>query len=287
MKNIHILPTNNQYKGSISLTPDGRLSTNVLIGIPQNIYVTSYEDIKDGDWFLLDMSHSSHPNEVHQMGHNKWSKTGGINFSEPNSWTKACKKIILTTDANLIKNGVQSIDDEFLVWFVNNPSCEEVEVKPLLSNNGRVLFSYKIIIPKEEPKSSCPKCRTTDFDNCHSIHCPIRKQECKDCNKSLEDCTCIEDTIDIKEETLEESAEMYIQSKNPQWTPYHKQSFKDGAKWQSERMYSEEDLKEAYFSAISSTGEGWNAEYANGNNPNIEEKFSKGFAQWFEQYKKK
>jgi hypothetical protein len=52
-------------------------------------------------------------------------------------------------------------------------------------------------------------------------------------------------------------------------------------------MYSEEDLKEAYFSAISSTGEGWNAEYANGNNPNIEEKFSKGFAQWFEQFKKK
>ena len=60
-----------------------------------------------------------------------------------------------------------------------------------------------------------------------------------------------------------------------------------GAEWQAERMYSEEDLKEAYFSAISSTGEGWNAEYANGNNPNIEEKFSKGFAQWFEQFKKK
>jgi hypothetical protein len=56
---------------------------------------------------------------------------------------------------------------------------------------------------------------------------------------------------------------------------------------QAERMYSEEDLKEAYFSAISSTGEGWNAEYANGNNPNIEEEFSKGFAQWLKQFKKK
>jgi hypothetical protein len=31
------------------------------------------------------------------------------------------------------------------------------------------------------------------------------KQECKDCNKSLDDCTCIEDTIDMKKETtLEE-----------------------------------------------------------------------------------
>ncbi len=44
-------------------------------------------------------------------------------------------------------------------------------------------------------------------------------------------------------ETLEEAAEMYIQSKNPQWTPYHKQSFKDGAKWQQERSYSEEDIE--------------------------------------------
>jgi hypothetical protein len=71
------------------------------------------------------------------------------------------KKIILTTDTGLIKNGIQAIDDEFLEWFVKNPSCEWVEVKekrhfeadkskrinPL---NG-VYYSYKIIIPKKEP----------------------------------------------------------------------------------------------------------------------------------------
>lgn len=27
---------------------------------------------------------------------------------------------------------------------------------------------------------------------------------CNDCTKSLQDCTCIEDTIDIKQETLED-----------------------------------------------------------------------------------
>ena len=37
------------------------------------------------------------------------------------------------------------------------------------------------------------------------------------------------------EETLEEAAEKYIQSKNPQWTPYHRRSFIDGAKWQQEQ----------------------------------------------------
>ena len=50
-------------------------------------------------------------------------------------------------------------------------------------------------------------------------------------------------TIQTKEqETLEEAAEKYINSKNPQWTPYHRQSFNDGAKWQQERMYSEEEV---------------------------------------------
>ena len=65
------------------------------------------------------------------------------------------------------------------------------------------------------------------------------------------------------------------------------QQAKEMEKEQIERMYSEEDLRKAYFSGISSTGEGWNGEYANGNDPNIEEKFSAGFTQWFEQFKKK
>ena len=39
----------------------------------------------------------------------------------------------------MIQNGVQAIDDKFLEWFVKNPSCEEVEIKSLLSDNGNVL----------------------------------------------------------------------------------------------------------------------------------------------------
>jgi hypothetical protein len=30
------------------------------------------------------------------------------------------KKIILTTDSKLIKDGLQDIDDDFLEWFLNN-----------------------------------------------------------------------------------------------------------------------------------------------------------------------
>jgi hypothetical protein len=69
------------------------------------------------------------------------------------------KKIILTTDQDLITDGVQAIDDEFLEWFVKNPSCEEVEVdrdeREVGNHLGGIATEYgdyKIIIPQEEPK---------------------------------------------------------------------------------------------------------------------------------------
>ena len=66
------------------------------------------------------------------------------------------KKIILTTDQDLIKDGIQAIDNKFLEWFVKNPSCEEVEVEefePIYGHqNNSSSILYKIIIPKEEPK---------------------------------------------------------------------------------------------------------------------------------------
>jgi len=64
------------------------------------------------------------------------------------------KKIILTTDQDLIKDGVQAIDDEFLEWFVKNPSCEWVEVEKIslgkVEGTTMSVSKYKIIIPKEE-----------------------------------------------------------------------------------------------------------------------------------------
>jgi hypothetical protein len=170
MKNIHLVPTdkatgifesnNNLHFSIIEKVRSGR--DRMFKGY--HIYITSEEEIKDNDWFLLDMSHSDIlPDEIHQMGGNKRSKTGGINFSEPNSWTKGCKKIILTTDQDLITDGVQSINDEFLGWYTKNSSCESVEVKHFGTCCGNQSINqcincekynpiYKLIIPQEEPK---------------------------------------------------------------------------------------------------------------------------------------
>jgi len=61
------------------------------------------------------------------------------------------KKIIITTDPELIKEGVQSIDDEFLEWFVKNPSCEEVETERFytMSQSTYSGIEYEIIYPKK------------------------------------------------------------------------------------------------------------------------------------------
>lgn len=55
----------------------------------------------------------------------------------------------------------------------------------------------------------------------------------------------------------------------------------------SERMYSEEDMKKAFFDGIRVTGEGYNGEYASGNHPDIEVEFYESYTEWFKQFKNK
>ncbi len=131
-KNIHILPTNNSSRLSIK---DGILILHrqQWRKYTKNIYITNDEVIKEGDWYLK--ANTNLPTKRIHLGNNIY---------------KEDKKIILTTDQDLIKDGVQAIDDEFLEWFVKNPSCEEVEVTEYL--DGGFSYDYKIIISKEEPK---------------------------------------------------------------------------------------------------------------------------------------
>ncbi len=144
MKNIHILQTDKPsrfYKNEISELGflSEKLTNTDSFCVSYNIYITSDEEIKEGDW-IFDIV--TKKNEIAKFNHNDLKR----------DW----KKIILTTDQDLIKDGVQAIDDEFLEWFVKNPSCEEVEVE---MNQGRyfdyggnvhITNAYKIIIPKQE-----------------------------------------------------------------------------------------------------------------------------------------
>ena len=95
----------------------------------QHIYITSDEEIKEGDW-------------VYCLTENRLL-VSNVSYSKLDDRFK----IILTTDQDLINDGIQAIDDEFLEWFVKNPSCEEIKVEVVDDN----IQWYKIIIPNKVP----------------------------------------------------------------------------------------------------------------------------------------
>ena len=137
MKNIHTLPTDKLSR--LYLEDEVFILSeydypNVDYAQNQHLYITSDEGIKDGDW-SLDID-----NEIVKYDENKYNML----------FHNICKKIILTTDQDLIKDGVQTIDDEFLEWFIKNPSCEKVEVKNYKWSDYPL--DYKIIIPIKAPK---------------------------------------------------------------------------------------------------------------------------------------
>lgn len=71
------------------------------------------------------------------------------------------------------------------------------------------------------------------------------KQQCKDCNDNLTDCTCIEDTIDMKQETREydllQHIKFCLECKNESQAIrlIEKYGFQ-----KQEKSYSEEDMND-------------------------------------------
>jgi len=114
--------------------------------IGKELFITSDEEIKEGDWVYYLHNSGLHKPRIMEVIKPNYSdyKPYSIHFKSGFGVQEDCKKIILTTDQDLIKDGVQAIDDEFLEWFVKNPSCEEFTYEEYMSG--------KYLIPKEEPK---------------------------------------------------------------------------------------------------------------------------------------
>lgn len=208
MKNIHVLPTDKPSR-LISAGNEFTLFKNLTIDKRcKHIYITNDKEIK------VDEPYLGEDNNIYYLVTN-------VNFNG--------KKIILTTDPELIDNGVQAIDDEFLEWFVKNPRCESVEVEKeqyhtfVGMKKYPMIPNYKIIIPKEEPKQ----------ENCCTPIGQIKRYvDCKGCDRKP------------KQETLEEAADNWVRQP---MIGTKRNSFIEGAKWQQERMYSVEQNIDEWF----------------------------------------
>lgn len=194
----------------------------------RHIYVTSDEKVKVGDW-VIEFQKNDKIGEVHFIN-GEYVIARDIQ-----------KKIILTTDPSLAPD-VYKIDDEFLEWFVKNPTCEEVEVEKYCStgrkcdNKGLSCHNarLKIVIPKEKPKLKHEKI----IDLCGGEE--RFKEICK---------------LKPKQETIKEDLMEFAkrESNNDNKHSDIKLGYQDGifygilegAKWQQERMYKiHEDWQE-------------------------------------------
>jgi hypothetical protein len=280
MKNIHLIPTDKPSRLMIDTIENKFYFQPILHDktvnvLTHNTYITNDEEIKDRNYWVTNGKEVFKP----------------LDFPEYSLEyvNRYWEKIILTTDQDLIKDGVQAIEDEFLEWFVKNPSCERVDVNDWMSTNGTIAFGgdkryqicnhihNKIILPKEEHPNQI-KCYCG-----HTTMC---------------DCSPLDEA---KKETLEEAADIeriamdklknkwghlytFGYPQRPFPTNYEndlnniKIGLYEGAKWQQERM--EEDLQNAFITgALTDLFNTWDI--------SKEDMAKEKFEKWFEQFKKK
>jgi hypothetical protein len=186
MKNVHVLSTD---KPSRLYQKENRFKLDTHPGIdwhissasykPVNIYITCDEEIKEGDLFYIKTPNIHGGNIVTKclgFGKDCWSEHILTDTTDERGYHPShCKKIILTTNQDLINDGVQPIEDDFLEWFVKNPSCEFVDTFidamgcAIEHCNANPCINYKIIFPQEELKQEYVKCtcaNSLEYSNC-------------------------------------------------------------------------------------------------------------------------
>jgi len=218
MKNIYVIPTDVPSRLISSGKEFNLLQKSTIDKRCKNIYITSDEEIKEKlllnktDYYYV----KNHYNEwyVGKFNGNSFDFTNDNgNF---NSNLFVCKKIILTTDQDLIADGVQAIDDDFLEWFVTNPSCEEVKVRKnpkvsfIVKGKGIQNFNngYKIIIPQEK-QIKC-YCGHTTYCDCS----PLDEAPNMDKQVLVKMWESAMPKLEPKQETtIEEAAEIFVNNR--------------------------------------------------------------------------
>jgi hypothetical protein len=164
MKNLFVIPTmgmSTLYKrndlGSYHIGSFDFCDTGDLLRTNQYVYVTNNEYI-GLSWYL----------------DGDLVRKGVIDDEDYWSVRKDYKKIVLTNDPKLIEDGVQGIEGKFLDWFVDNSSCEyvqvEIDYKKFKKGNITLSSCYEIIYPTFEDTVEREllfihkACRNMDFD---------------------------------------------------------------------------------------------------------------------------
>jgi len=166
MKKINLIPTDKPSRlVKLSLFGKDRLHlTTAILPIQDNesylnIHITSNNDIKPTVYCLINGVICKTELRDKKVVSRLLSGGGTMDICK-----SEYSEIILTTDKDLIKDGVQAIPDEFLEWFVHNNSCNEVDVELklkafdslnreidyVMDKGDYVQFIYEINFPTKE-----------------------------------------------------------------------------------------------------------------------------------------
>lgn len=204
MKNLHVLPTDHPSRLRYNIkTNFWELNEfhkyHTDIKSTHNIYITSEEEIKTGDWYY---NHKTDTVQKRTKGTNNESYIG-------------FKKVILTTDRDLIKDKVLAIDDAFLKWFVDNPNCKTV---------GEAYL--EIFSPKR---------------NLEKLQFPELVEELAKYYKKV---PLVENHVNLSQETLEEACDrIFLHQPGDMSKRVAKEKALDLVKCYQETSYSKEEVK--------------------------------------------
>jgi len=181
------------------------------------IYITNNEEIKFDD-YITD-------------GYKVWK------------WKDDCsllgrKKVVLTNDPTLIEDGVQQVNSSFLSFYAENtPDYVEV-IKELNETDYNICvdytYSYSLNFSPKENREQSSKTEENIIDQW------LEKNGNPEIAKQVEEAL---GEIFKEELELEEVAKNYSEY-NEQINKAVIEAVKFGAKWQAERMYSEEEVLE-------------------------------------------
>jgi hypothetical protein len=127
-----------------------------ILEVKGDVYITTHENIGEGNWFIRgDEIHRCF--RVHKKDIEFLTSIDSVYCGSNTFWNKEyCKKIILTTNKDLITNGVQKIDEESLEYLKLNSENVKIDLVAVnefgseitVNGYGFDKFIYKVIGPK-------------------------------------------------------------------------------------------------------------------------------------------
>ena len=144
---VVMLPTNE--KTNIINTNQGLLyNSNDYIGINQHLYIISDDEIKEGNYYIID--------DIPEL-----LKNNGLKFIDD-----YCKKVIATTDTSLYTHQKETVSLPERVFYLPHPSQQFIQKYIEEYNKGNVITAVLVDYEQDYTNRNCNTCNLGTNSTC-------------------------------------------------------------------------------------------------------------------------